>query len=135
MDELLYLLNSIAIYSKDVHYNVGGECALSIHKFADDIYGPIYGFIDEIKEAFYLRHNRVVPRGTFINEQSVQYVPKDAPRGENRVLVGNLRALLEMTDTKLNEIDVKESGTNDLLGRIGSHLQKYIGLSNLIIKD
>lgn len=133
MLKLIYLLEAIRIYAKDCHYNMSGINYLQWHQFMDTVAGPIDDFLDEIKECVFLFSAVDVPRGTEINEQAAQFVPKEL--GSNESMLSNLRALLSMTVAHINDTKPDETGTGDILSRIGVHLQKMIGLINLAIKE
>ena len=131
MDELVYLLTALQIYCKDAHYAFYGTGFISLHEWVDDIYDPLSGFLDEIKENYYLYLGVNVPRGTVINANAADYVP--TALGDNSQILANLQAVITMAHNKLNGIDIKEAGLNDLLGRIDSHLMKHLALLNMAL--
>ena len=102
-----------------------------MHEWADEILEPLQDFIDEIKENYFISRGLVVPRGTKINADASDYVP--TALGDNAQILANLLAILAMAHNKLNGLDEKDAGINDLLGRIDSHLLKHIALINLAI--
>lgn len=131
MIDLIYILTALQIYCKDAHYSFYGENFKPLHEWADEILDPLQGFIDEIKENAYLAKETRVPRGTEINAKAADYVPQAL--GSNEDILKNLLALISMAHTKLNDMDVKDAGINDLLGRLDSHLLHHIALLNLAV--
>jgi len=133
MLELIHLLTALQIYCKDAHYSFYGIDFKPLHEWADEILEPLQDYIDEIKENYFIALGLVVPRGTEINASAADYVP--TALGDNSQILANLLAILAMTHNKLNGIDIKDAGLNDLLGRIDSHLLKHIALINMAITN
>lgn len=135
MYELLYLLKAIQLYVKDdAHYHFYGVGFKSLHEWADEITEPLFDYIDEIKENYLLRDGLEIPRGFVICDESKKYIPNDLP-DNSYDLLKNIRALLEQTISVINEIDSKNAGDNDLLGRLCNHLNKHVGLLSLALKE
>lgn len=131
MRELIVYLQALSIYCKDAHYGFTGVNFKSLHEWMDEINEPLADFIDEIKESYILRHGEKVPRGTVINAEAVQYVPNDLSSNES--ILRAMNALLSMVNTHIGNIADATRGDDDLLGRIGAHLQKHLGLLNLAL--
>lgn len=131
MIDLVNILTALQIYCKDAHYSFYGVNFKPLHEWADEILEPLQDFIDEIKENYFIARGLVVPRGTKINADASDYVP--TALGDNAQILANLLAILAMAHNKLNGLDEKDAGINDLLGRIDSHLLKHIALINLAI--
>ena len=129
--ELVKLLTAVKLFCKDAHYSFYGVNFKPLHEWVDDIAEPIDGFIDEIFENYVVFMGKKVPRSVEINAGASDYVP--TALGENDRILASLQAILTMAHNKLNEIDVKEAGINDLLGRIDTHLMKQIALINMAI--
>lgn len=129
--DLVNILTALQIYCKDAHYSFYGVNFKPLHEWADEILDPLQDFIDEIKENYFISRGLVVPRGTKINADAADYVP--TALGDNAQILANLLAILAMAHNKLNGLDEKDAGINDLLGRIDSHLLKHIALINLAI--
>lgn len=135
MYDLIVRLQAILIYCKDAHYAFSGIDFKPLHEWVDEIGEPIYDFMDEIKENSFLFSGVKVPRGTKINEDAAKYVPETL--ASNSDILNALFALLSMTNSMVTEISKKDeitAGESDLLGRIGSHLQKHIALLGLALK-
>ena len=133
MLELIYLLTALQIYCKDAHYSFYGIDFKPLHEWVDEIADPLGTFIDDLKEQHFLFQGLDVPKGTEINEKSADYVP--ASTDNNLEILNNLLALITMAHNKLNGLDIKESGINDILGRLDSHLMKHIALLNMALKN
>jgi DNA-binding ferritin-like protein len=133
MLELVHILTALQIYCKDAHYSFYGIDFKPLHEWADEILDPLQGFIDEIKENYFISRGLVVPRGTEINASAADYVP--TALGDNSQILANLLAIIAMAHNKLNGIEEKDAGLNDLLGRIDSHLLKHIALINMAITN
>lgn len=132
MIELVYILTALQIYCKDAHYSFKSVNFKPLHEWVDEIGDPISDYLDEIKENYYMFNGLEVPRGTVINAEAVNYVPEEL--GSNEQILNNLLAVITMAHNKINGLDIKESGLNDLLGRLDSHLMKHIALLNMAIK-
>lgn len=133
MLELVYLLTALQSYCKDAHYSFYGIGFKELHEWADEIEEPLQGFIDEIKENYFIARGLVVPRSANINAQASDYIP--TALGDNDQILANLLAIIVMAHNKLNGLDEKQAGINDLLGRIDSHLLKHIALINMAITN
>ena len=132
MLDLIYILTALEIYCKDAHYTFHGVNFKPLHEWMDEIIDPLYDLVDEAKEKYYLAAEQPVPRGTAINDEAKNFVP-DA-LGSNEEILSNLLALISMAHNRLNAIDIKDAGLNDLLGRIDTHLLHHIALLNLALK-
>lgn len=131
MLELVYLLTALQIYCKDAHYAFYGIDFKPLHEWADEIAEPLQDYIDEIKENYFISRGLSVPRGIEINAEAADYVP--TALGSNDQILANLLAVIAMAHSKINGIEEKDAGINDLLGRIDSHLLKHIALINMAI--
>lgn len=135
MLELLYILKAVSIFVKDdCHYAFKGVNFKPLHEWADEINEPLSDFIDEIKESYLLRKEIAVPRGSEINAKATEFIPKEIG-DSNAAILANIRALLEMANRAADSAKGDTAGDSDLLGRIGSHLQKHIGLLNLALGE
>lgn len=137
MIDLISMLEAIRIYAKDCHYAFrGASDFIQNHKWVDDISEPMADYIDEIKESILAYHGTEIPRGVEINTRAQQYVPQDLPYDDNTRLLRNLRALIIMTIARIDELAKNASaGDSDILGRIGSFLQKQAGLLTLAVGE
>jgi len=131
LEELVYLLTALQIYCKDAHYAFYGVNFKPLHEWVDEINEPLAGFLDDLKENYWVMKGLPVPRGIYINNAASDYVP--TALGSNDQILANLQAIIAMAHNKLNGIDVKEAGLNDLLGRIDSHLIKQLALLNMAL--
>lgn len=137
MLELIIYLRALSIFVKDdAHYAFLGTTFKGDHEWADEINEPLQGFIDEIKENYFLARDLVVPRGTAINADAAAYVPEKIG-DDNTAILKQILKLIDAALYKATEISADTDlfvGDQDLLGRIGVHLQKHKGLINRAIK-
>lgn len=133
MLELVHILTALQIYCKDAHYAFYGIDFKPLHEWADEILEPLQDYIDEIKENYFIMRGLNVPRGVDINSAAADYVP--TALGDNSQILANLLAIIAMAHNKLNGIEEKDAGLNDLLGRIDSHLLKHIALLNMALTN
>lgn len=131
MLDLIHYLTALQIYCKDAHYAFYGIDFKPLHEWADEISEPLDGFIDDLKEQWFIGNDLVVPRGVDINASAADYVP--TALGENSQILANLQAIMVMAHNKLNGLDIKNAGINDTLGKIDAHLVKHIALINMAI--
>lgn len=137
--KLLALLEAVRIYGKDVHYSVRGTYSIAVHKYMDDIVGPISDWVDEIKESIILARGSVVPRGVDINVAAAEFVPDSLPYGDNDTMLRNLHAVIAETLRYIESIAKEDpqysQGDSDLLGRISISLAKHAGLLNMLLNE
>lgn len=135
MNVLLYKLSALQIYTKDCHYAFTGVDFRPLHEWMDEISDPLAEWIDEIKESIMLKDSFPVPLGTTINAEAAAFVP--SIQGTPQRLLEQLKTLLLMNIFALNALNktTEDVGTGDLLGRIGAHLQKHVGLLNLALNE
>lgn len=133
MLELIYILTALQIYCKDAHYAVYGIDFKPLHEWCDDILDPLQNYIDEIKENYFIARGLQVPRGVNINSMAADYVP--TALGDNAQILANLLAIIAMAHNKLNGLDEKDAGINDILGRLDSHLLHHITLLNMALTN
>lgn len=134
MLELIVILKALSIFSKDdAHYSFKGIYFKSLHEWVDEINGPLQGFIDEIKENYFLARDIDLPRGTEINDMAKKYIPENI--GTNDDIIRSLHALLNMVNnrTKIDDESLT-AGDQDMLGRISTHVQHHNALMNLAME-
>lgn len=137
MLDLIYKLEALRIFCKDAHYSFVGVNFKPLHEWVDEILEPLGDWVDEIKESFLLYNGQHVPRGVEINTEAAKFVPSTMPNS-NRGILDTLQAVIMDALSTVDSLAKDESmpaGTNDLLGRIGAHLQKHVGLLNLALKN
>ena len=99
----------------------------------DEIADPIYDWLDELKEHYYLFNDTETPRGTKINDDAKQYIPEAL--GTNAEILSNLQAVLYEVHKQTELVEEnKLLGISDIIGKIDNHIMKHIALINLALR-
>lgn len=136
INKLICYLIAIQNFAKDIHYSCSGDAFYGKHLLADRIYDGLDGFIDQLKEVYFLGNN-ILP----------------LPSGEYFAMAMNLLPALEQDDKK-NFISMKNlivnalahmermlqdkeatRGEISLIDGIAQDLQGKLGLVNRQVKD
>ena len=127
MEEIISYLIAICRTAKGIHYRALGDKFYSDHLLCDRICDGLDDFVDEIFEIYYLGKAEEAPQQKEIMESVADILPK-IDDDINRdfyfldTLIINCLASLEVLSEKEGTV-----GDSDLIGRIGSDLQKKHG--------
>lgn len=134
INRLICLLIAIAESAKAVHYSVKGESAYSKHLLADRIYDGLYGFIDNLKETFFLAGNEpLLSAKEYLNIAADFTIKLTDDDKENfislqKLIIQTLELIERFFDNTLTR------GEQSLIDDIAKNLQGKIGLVNLQVK-
>lgn len=127
MEEILIYLEAIQKTAKSIHYHSHGLNFFGDHLLMDRIQEPIYDFIDQIKENFYLASGDVPPHEKLLVTRLAEILEDGDPN------LDGLKWYLEHTIELLNN-ECKQhpdsASINDMLGSISSSLANSLGLLN-----
>ena len=133
INNLIVALLAIANFAKDIHYNCKGDAFYSKHLLADRIQSDLYGYIDDIKEVFFL----AIGNGL---KESKQYLTEAAAlipdiTGSDKADFISLKTLILQTLNDIEKINNLTKGEENLIGAIAQSLQQSLGLLNQQIKE
>lgn len=133
INRLICLLIAIAESAKAVHYSVKGDAAYSKHLLADKIYDGLYGFIDNLKEMFFLAGNEpLLSAKEYLNIAADFTIKLTDDDKENFI---SLQKLIIQTLELIEGIaSALTRGEQSLLDDIAKDLQGKLGLINLEVK-
>lgn len=133
MEKIIISLEVVKAVSNDLHYFVKGDAFYGKHLLMDRINENLQGFIDDIKENYYMARGLIVPsnKETLYDAcKAIKY--PEAERGgreDIEILSNALKVALYTIEGFIREnLTTLTAGDNDLLGRISSDLQKSYGL-------
>lgn len=131
MNRLIVQLMVIREFCKDIHYNVSGLCAISLHKYADEVQENISEYIDSIKEICLLgMGQRPLTSKEYMQEAVNNMFELPASDKEKFEM---LHDILQDTINLIQDMQLNKAEDN-LLSTIAEDLQKSVGLINLIIE-
>lgn len=131
INKLIVYLMAISNYSKDIHYNAKGEAFYSKHLLSDRIQENINGYIDSIKELFFLSTDEMPLSSSEYLKQASEMIPPIEKYDKDSFI--NLFNLIIEALKLIEEIEANKAEEN-LLGEIAQNLQISIGLINRQIK-
>jgi len=128
MEEVISYLIAICKSAKGIHYRTFGKEFYSDHLLCDRIADGLDDFIDEIFENYYMGKEEDVPQQKVVMSGASGLIPLidnniEKDFGLLDELIVNCLSVLQMEASK-EDIPV---GDSDLMGRIGSDLQKKHG--------
>ena len=137
MENIIINLEVIKALSKDLHYILKGNNFYGNHLLMDRIQEDMQGFIDDIKENYFMFRGWDVPLNKDIFSK-VSEVLSNIQKGSNIPTINELTIQIKNSIYFIESYirDNKEeltAGDMDLLGRISSNLQKSSGLIQHII--
>ena len=128
MQEIICLLIAICRTAKGIHYKTFGDKFYSDHLMCDRICDGLDDFVDEIFENYYLGREDEAPQQKDVVAQALDVIPmldEDIEK-DFEMLDGLIVACLSAVQLASGK-EEKTVGDSDLLGRIGSDLQKKHG--------
>ena len=138
MEKIIISLEVVKAVSNDLHYFVKGDAFYGKHLLMDRINENLQGFIDDIKENYYMARGLIVPlnKETLYKAcEAIKY--PETPRGgreDIEILSNALKVALYTIEGFIRENrETLTAGDNDLLGRISSDLQKSYGLLQRVL--
>lgn len=137
MENIIINLEVIKALSKDLHYILKGQNFYGNHLLMDRIQEDMQGFIDDIKENYFMFRGWDVPLNKDIFSK-VADILSDIQKDSNIPTINELTIQLKNTIYFIESYirdneDELTAGDMDLLGRISSNLQKSFGLIQHII--
>lgn len=137
MENIIINLEVIKALSKDLHYILKGNNFYGNHLLMDRIQEDMQGFIDDIKENYFMFRGWDVPLNKDIFSK-VSEVLSNIQKDSNIPTINELTIQIKNSIYFIESYirDNKEeltAGDMDLLGRISSNLQKSSGLIQHII--
>lgn len=129
MEQVISYLIAIERIAKGIHYETFGDKFYSDHLLADRIVDGLSDFVDEIFENWFMGKGDDVPQQNDVLRVATSLIP---------TIEGDLETDFDLLDRaiiqclSLLEVEAKTNdeltvGDSDLLGRIGSDLQKKHG--------
>lgn len=132
INQLILHLIIIREFAKDIHYNVSGLSAISLHKYVDEIQDGLSDYIDELKEVCLLGKNIRPLSSKEYMQEAIKYIP-DLP-DDDKEKFKVLQNVINDALTLINNLTNLSVADSNLIGNIAEHLQKSVGLINLIIE-
>lgn len=133
INKLIEYLIAIENYAKDIHYNCRGDAFYSKHLLCDRISDNLSGYIDSIKEIFYLAADKQpLPSGEYLS-RATSLIPQISYNDKDSFKL--LSVLLVTTLQHIEEIKDLTKGEENLIGAIAENLQTSLGLVNQQVKD
>ena len=132
MNELIALLMAIREFAKDIHYNVRGLSAISLHKYADEVSEDLSEYIDSIKEICLLGNYQEPLSSKDYLRRAVALIP-NLPK-EDKDKYKELQRLIADALTHIQNMELNRVADANLIGNIAENLQKSVGLINLILE-
>ena len=133
INTLIEYLIAIQNFAKDIHYNCKGEAFYSKHLLADRIEENISGYIDSIKEVFFMASfKEPLPSGEYLS-RATSLIPQIDP--SDKYNFRSMQNLLTNTLQHIETIQDLTKGEENLIGAIAENLQTSLGLVNNQIKE
>ena len=133
INTLIEYLIAIQNFAKDIHYNCKGEAFYSKHLLADRIEENISGYIDSIKEVFFMASfKEPLASGEYLS-RATSLIPQIDPSDKY-----NFRSMQNLLTNTLQHIETIENltkGEENLIGAIAENLQTSLALVNFQIKE
>ena len=133
INTLIEYLIAIQNFAKDIHYNCKGEAFYSKHLLADRIEENISGYIDSIKEVFFMASfKEPLPSGEYLS-RATSLIPQIDPSDKY-----NFRSMQNLLTNTLEHIETLQDltkGEENLIGAIAENLQTSLALVNFQIKE
>ena len=132
-NDLIAMLEAIACYAKDIHYNCGGSSAYSKHVFVDLLQDGLHSFCDQIKENVFLANGQEpLSSRVYLVGASLLIPPIDVP--SDRLKFVHIKSLIDKCSELLETFGGVGRGANALLDEIAGHMDKCRGLLHLQLK-
>lgn len=131
MNRLIVQLMVIREFCKDIHYNVSGLSAISLHKYADEVQENISEYIDSIKEICLLGMGQRPLTSKEYMQEAINNMFEVPVSDKEKFEV--LQDILQDTINLIQDMQLNKAEDN-LLSTIAEDLQKSVGLINLIIE-
>ena len=132
INRLISNLMVIREFAKDIHYNVSGLSAISLHKYADEVQDGLSDYIDELKEVCLLGNNKRPLSSKEYMQETIKHIP-DIPDNDDLKFF-TLQSLIAETLVVIEAMNDLSTADANLVGNIAEKLKKSVGLINLIIE-
>lgn len=128
INKIIFLLTAISNFAKDIHYNCKGDAFYSKHILCDRISENIYGYIDSIKEVYFLARLEEPLLSKEYLKNAISYIPEISNfDSDNFTALANLITATLKEIQQLTELTIAEE---NLFGNIAENLQGSLGLIN-----
>lgn len=132
INRLISNLMVIREFAKDIHYNVSGLPAISLHKYADAVQDGLSDYIDELKEVCLLGNNKRPLTSKEYMQEAIKFIP--LLPADDKIKFQALQNIIIETLNFIKGMENLSTADANLIGNIAEHLQKSVGLINLIIE-
>lgn len=132
INELIIYLLAIKNFAKDIHYHCKGEAFYSKHLLADRVEENIDGYIDAIKEIFFLAAEKEPLSSSSYLRGAANIIPEI--KNDDKTNFNALNNLIVLALQSIEEIQDLTKGEENLIGAIAENLQNSMGLLNRQIK-
>ena len=134
MDEILEYIVCVGILADDLHYRSSGDSFYANHLLADTIKKPLDGFMDDLREIYWLGELYALPPQTDVTyqnasmkAQSIRLRAASSDRNLGLSVKDALNVLIHSIENIKKE-GALISGTVSVLDGICAHAQKMCGL-------
>ncbi len=128
INKLIAYLEAIAAFAKDIHYTCGGDAFYAKHLLADRIYDGLDGFIDQLKEVYFLGNNILPLPSVEYLAMAMNLLPaveqddkKNFTSMKNLIVnaLAHMERMLQDKEATRGEVSLIDGIAQDLQGKLG----------------